>query len=58
MMETGTIVVSLIAMLGWLFLNYRALQAVGLSFQQKVAMAAAWAVIIAVLAYVLGRVAV
>ena len=58
MMETGTMVVSLIAMLGWLFLNYRALQADGLSFQQKAAMAAAWAVIIVVLAYVLGRVAI
>lgn len=58
MMQTGTIVVSLIAMLGWLFLNYRALQADGMSFQQKAVMAAIWAVIIAVLAYVLGRFAV
>ena len=58
MMATGTIVVSLIAMLGWLFLNYRALQADGLSFRQKAAMAAAGAAIIAVVAYVLGRFAV
>lgn len=58
MMQTGAIVVSLIAMLGWLFLNYRALQADGMSFQQKAVMAAIWAVIIAVLAYVLGRFAV
>ena len=58
MMQTGTIVVSLIAMLGWLFLNYRALQADGMSFQQKAVMAAIWGVIIAVLAYVLGRFAV
>ena len=51
MMETGTMAVSLVALLGWLFLNYRALHADRLSSQQKAAMAAAWAVIIAVLAY-------
>ena len=53
MMETGTMIVALVASLGWLFLNYRALQSHGLSTQQKVAMAAGWAVVIAVLAYVL-----
>jgi hypothetical protein len=54
-MMIGTLVVSLVAMSGWLFLNYRALQSQGLSFEQKAAMAAGWAVIIAVLAFVLTR---
>ena len=57
-METGTMVVSLVALLGWLFLNYRALQSDNLSFRQKAAMAATWAVIIAVMAYVFGHYAV
>ncbi len=54
MMATGMIV-SLIAMTGWLYLNWRALQAQGLSFEQKAAMAVGWAVIIAALAFVLTR---
>ena len=57
-METGTMVVSLVALLGWLFLNYRALQADNLSLRQKAGMAAAWVVIIAVMAYVLDHYAV
>lgn len=55
MMVMGTLLVSLIAMAGWLFLNWRAVQAHGLSFEQKMAMGAAWAVIIAGLAFVLTR---
>jgi hypothetical protein len=55
MMAMGTLVVSLVAMAGWLFLNWRALQSHGLSFEQKAAMAAGWAVVIAVLAFVLTR---
>jgi hypothetical protein len=51
-------VVSLLAMCGWLFLNYRALQSHGLSFEQKAGMAVGWAIIIAVLAFVLERFAV
>ena len=54
-MMLGTMVVSLVAMTGWLFLNYRALQSHGLSLEQKAAMAAGWALIIAVLAFVLTR---
>ena len=55
MMATGTLVISLVAMAGWLFLNYRALQAHELSFEQKAAMGAGWAVIIALLTFVLSR---
>jgi hypothetical protein len=54
-MGTGTMLVSLIAALGWLFLNYRALQSHGLSGRQKAAMAIGWAVIIAGLAYALDQ---
>ncbi len=54
-MAFGTFLVSLVAMSGWLFLNYRALQSHGLSFEQKAAMAVGWALIIAVLAFVLTR---
>ena len=54
MMAMGT-VVSLVAMTAWLYLNYRALQAHQLSFEQKAAMAVGWLVIIAVLAFVLKR---
>ena len=55
MMALGTAAVSLVAMCGWLFLNWRALQSHGLSFEQKAAMAAGWTLIIAVLAFVLTR---
>ena len=54
-MVTGSVIVSLVAMSGWLYLNWRALQSRGLSFEQKSAMAVGWAVIIAVLAFVLTR---
>ena len=54
-MVTVSAIVSLVAMSGWLYLNWRALQSQGLSFEQKAAMAAGWAVIIAVLAFVLTR---
>lgn len=55
MMVLGTTAISLVVMTGWLFLNWRALQSHGLSFEQKAAMAAGWAVIIAALAFVLTR---
>ncbi len=55
MMAMGTMVVALVAMAGWLFLNYRALQAHQLSFEQKAAMGVGWAIIIAVLAFLLTR---
>ncbi|MEO6716002.1 MAG: hypothetical protein ABIM50_01960 [Novosphingobium sp.] len=54
MMALGA-VASLVVMAGWLFLNWRALQSHGLTFEQKAAMAAGWAVIIAGLAFVLTR---
>jgi hypothetical protein len=54
MMAAGMIV-SAIAMTGWLYLNWRALQAQGLSFEQKAGMAVGWAIIIAALAFVLTR---
>ena len=54
MMVLGT-AISLAAMTGWLFLNYRALQTYALSFEQKAAMAAGWVLIIAGLAFVLTR---
>lgn len=55
MMLLGTMAVSLVAMIGWLFLNWRALQSHGLSFEQQAAMAVGWVVIIAILAFVLTR---
>ena len=54
-MAWGTMAVSMVAMTGWLFLNWRALQSHGLSFEQKAAMAVAWAVIISGLTFVLTR---
>lgn len=56
MIAVGAIV-SLIAASGWLFLNWRALENHGLSFERKMQFAVAWAVIIAGLAFILGRVA-
>ena len=54
-MAMATLLISLVASAGWLYLNWRALQSHGLSFEQKAAMAAAWVVIFAVLAFVLTR---
>ena len=56
MMTVGAIV-SLITASGWLFLNWRAVQSHGLSFERKMQFAVAWIVIIAGLAFVLGRMA-
>lgn len=56
-MIAAGIVVSMIAAIGWLLLNWRALQARGLSFERKMQFGVAWVVIIASLALVLGRVA-
>ncbi len=55
MIALGTMAVSMLALTGWLFLNWRALQSHGLSFEQKTAMAVGWAVVIALLAFVLTR---
>jgi hypothetical protein len=54
MME-GVAIVGVIASLGWLFLNFRALQSDGLPLQKKLGMAVAWVVIIAGLAIVMSR---
>lgn len=54
MME-GAAIVSVIASLGWLFLNFKALQVDGLSFHKKVGMAVAWAIIIGGLAIIMSR---
>ena len=54
-MLTAGAIVSLIAMSGWLFLNWRALESQGLSFERKAAYGAAWAVIIALVAFVFSR---
>lgn len=51
----GTTVVSLISVAAALFLAVRALRSHGLSFKNKAWMAVAWAVIIAVVAFVVGR---
>ena len=55
MMAMGATVVALAALTGWLFLNYRALQSHGLSFEQKAAMAVGWAIVIGALAFILTR---
>ncbi len=55
MMALGTTAISLVVMTGWLFLNWRALQSHGLSFEQKAALAVGWAVIIAGLTFALTR---
>ena len=57
-MAFGTVILSLIALASWIFLNWRALQSHGLSFEQKAAMAAAWVVIFAVVAFVFSRMSV
>ena len=54
-MAFGTLILSLVALAGWLFLNWRALQSHGLSFEQKAAMAVAWVVIFAGVAFVFSR---
>ena len=54
MITTGA-VVSLVVASGWLFLNWRAVQSHGLSFERKMQFAVAWVVIIAGLAVLLGR---
>lgn len=56
-MLTGGAIVSLIAASGWLFLNWRALESHELSFERKVQFAVGWGVIIAGLAFILGKVA-
>ena len=54
-MMTGTALVAIIASLGWLVLNFRALQSRGLSFEQKAMMAVAWAVLFVGVAFIFTR---
>jgi hypothetical protein len=54
--SNGALVVALIGALAALVLPYRALQSHGLTFERKAAMAAAWALIFVVLAFILDRV--
>ena len=55
MMALGGVIVSLVASAAWLYRNWRALQAHEVAFEQKAAMGAGWAVIIALLTFVLSR---
>lgn len=52
----GSTVVSLISVVAALFLAVRALRSHGISFENKAWMAVAWAVIIAVVAFIVGRI--
>jgi hypothetical protein len=54
-MAMGTLLISVVVLVGWLYLNWRALHSHGLSFEQKAAMAVAWVVIFAVVAFVFSR---
>ena len=54
-MITGAAIVSLIAISGYLFLNWRSLQSYGLTFERKVLFAAAWVGIFGVVAFVFSR---
>ena len=54
-MMTGSAIIAVIASLGWLLLNFRALQAQGLSFEQKAAYGVAWAVLFAGVAFLFSR---
>lgn len=56
-MLTGTAIVSLIAISGYLFLNWRALESHGLSWERKAQFAAAWVAIFAIVAFLFSRVA-
>lgn len=55
MMALGTLIVTLVATAGWLFLNWRALREHGLTFEQKMVMGVVWAVAFAALAFVFTR---
>lgn len=52
---SGDMIVGLVAVTASLFLAMRALRGRGLSFEKNAAMAVAWIVIIAVLAFVISR---
>jgi hypothetical protein len=54
-MLTAGATVSLVAMSGWLFLNWRALESHGLSVERKARHAAAWVAIFAIVAFIFSR---
>ena len=54
-MMTTAAIVSLVAMAGWLFLNWRALESHQLSFERKAAFGAVWIALFAGLAFLFTR---
>jgi hypothetical protein len=56
-MLTAGAIVSLMAISGYLFLNWRALQSHGLSWERKASFAGAWVAIFAIVAFLFGRIA-
>jgi hypothetical protein len=56
-MLTAGAIVSLMAISGYLFLNWRALESHGLSWERKASFAAAWVAIFAIVAFLFGRLA-
>ncbi len=52
---SGDMIAALAGVTAALFLAWRGMQPHGLSFEKKIGMAVAWALIIAVLAFVIGR---
>jgi hypothetical protein len=55
-MMTGAAVVSLIAISGYLLLNWRALQSHGLSTERKLMFAGAWVTIFLIVAFLFSQV--
>jgi hypothetical protein len=54
-LSTGTMVVSIVAMLGWLVLNMRAMQSHQLGMEKTLKYAAAWVAIFAFVAFLASR---
>ncbi len=56
-MMTAATVVGLVAMSGWLFLNWRALESHELSFERKALYGAVWVALFAGVAFLFSRLA-
>lgn len=54
-MNTGTTLISIVAMTGWLFLAVRAFRARGQSFERTALTIAVWVILFAVIAVVAGH---
>jgi hypothetical protein len=54
-LSTGTLIVSIVAMSGWLFLNLRAMKSHQLGTEKTLKYAAAWIAIFALVAFVASR---